>query len=353
MGEIASPRPARRLDELSLCNLLFCGMVLLLHLCSDAIVSAPRDSVFYIVVFSFWKLCAVAVYGFLFLSGCKAFLGRRRPLRAYYLRRARVVLLPYLLWSPVYYLVRIALGHESFSLAALFSGLLLGSHGAHLYYIIALLQFYLLMPLWRRMVDRLPAVIILPLLGVLSVLLPDLMHFLWQRWLPGLPVYLDRFFMSYLFVWCAGCYAGANYVRFQELLHQSRRVLWVAAAALLPLYLYCGYQNHVRSEWFGFLTSLQQYYHILAIGAVLALARPLAKCMRLRILQALDRASYQIYLSHMLPLIAAPWILRRLGVTAAAPQLLLRAVIVLVPTLGGCLLWQWLWERRRSHLNRL
>ena len=38
-------QPKKRLDELSLCNLLFCAMVLLLHLCSDTIIAAPRDSV--------------------------------------------------------------------------------------------------------------------------------------------------------------------------------------------------------------------------------------------------------------------------------------------------------------------
>ena len=241
--------------------------------------------------------------------------------------------------------MRTVLNHQSFSPLGLLRALLLGAAGPHLYYIIALLQFYLLMPLWRRMVDRVPAAVALPLLAVLSVLLPDLLGQFCQQF--GLPNYLDRVFLSYLFVWCAGCYAGAQYDAFQTALHRARWPLWMAALALLPLYLYCSYQNYVNYQWYSFLTALQQYYFILSIGALLALAPYLAKCMRCRVLQALDRSSYQIYLAHMLPLLAAPRLLQRLGVTAAAAQLLLRSVIVLVPTLGGCLLWQWLAGRQK------
>lgn len=343
MGEItpnSSLQPKQRLDELSLCNLWFCTMVLLLHLCSDAVVSAPRGTLFYLIIYSLWKLCSVAVYGFLFLSGCKAFLGYRRPLREYYLRRIQTILPAYLFWSSVYYLVQVLLGGKAFSLTAFLSGLLLGSHGAHLYYIVALLQFYLLMPLWRSMVDHVPAIISLPLLALLSALLPDLMSWFWQQCLPGVPMYLDRFFLSYLFIWCAGCYAGANYAAFQAQLRQSHWLLWLGCIVLFPLYLYCGYQNYVHHEWFSFLAPLQQYYNLLAIGALFALAQPLANLMRFRLLRALDLASYQIYLSHMLPLIAAPHILQRLHITSAAPRLLLQALIVLLPTVIYGLLWQ-------------
>ena len=339
-------RPRRRLDELSFCNLLFCAMVLLLHLCSDSIVQAEKNTGFYLVVYSLWKLCAVAVYGFLFLSGLKAFLGSRKPLKDYYLRRAWTVLLPYLVWSLIYYVIRATLNADSFSPKTLLFCLVFGSSAAHLYYIIALLQFYLLIPLWRRMVDHLPAVVILPLLAILSVLIPEMMGQICQHF--GLPNYLDRFFVSYLFVWCAGCYAGAQYEAFKAALHKARWPIWIAALLLLPVYLYCGYQNYVNYEWYSFLTPLQQYFHIIAIAAILALAPYGKKLMRCRVLQALDRASYQIYLAHMLPLLAAPRILSMLGVAAALPQLLLRSLIVLVPTLGGCLVWQWLSGRRNT-----
>ena len=103
-------RPAPRLPELSAGNLAFCGMVLLLHLCSDTIVQAPTGTVFYGLVFTLWQLSAVAVYGFLFLSGLKAQLGRPRPLKEYYVRRARAILPGYLLWSAVYLALRAVLG---------------------------------------------------------------------------------------------------------------------------------------------------------------------------------------------------------------------------------------------------
>ena len=66
-------------------------------------------------------------------------------------------------------------------------------------------------------------------------------------------------------------------------------------------------------------------------------------------MQALDRASYQIYLGHMLPLLAAPGLIARLPFSVTPSlHLLLRAAIVLAPTLGLSLLWQALRQRRRG-----
>ncbi len=333
---------APRRGDLSICNLIFCAMVLLLHLCSDTVAYAEPGTAFYIPVFCLWKLCSVAVYGFVFLAGLKGFIGRRRPIGEYYRRRVTAILLPYVVWSVLYYLFRAWLGGNAPSLGGLGQSLLLGSAAAHLYYVIAIMQFYLLMPLWRKMADKLPPVILLPVLAALSTLLPDLMARVWSRLLPQVPVYLDRFFLSYIFVWVAGCYAGANYEQFHVLLRRCRWPLRIATFSLLPLYLYFSYQNYVNLQWYGFMTSMQQYFVLLGIAAVMTYGHRGANLMRFRLLQALDRASYQIYLSHMAPLLAAPAILSRLGVTAAAPQLLLRTVIVLVPTLGGCLLWQYL-----------
>lgn len=340
MGEIV--QPARRREELSLCNLAFCAMVLLLHLCSDTIVTAPKDTPFYVLVYTVWKLCAMAVYGFLFLGGLKACLGRRQPLSTYYKRRARSVLLPYLVWSVAYYFVRLLLNHAAFSPLDLLAQLALGSTAAHLYFVIIILQCYALIPLWRAMVDRLPAAVALPVLALLAAVLPNLLTHLWQQSLPETPVYLDRIFVNYLFFWCAGCYAGAQYERFCALLRQSRSFLLVTAVLVLPVYVYYSYQNQVHLQWFGFLTPLHQLFCAVGIGAVLALAQPVAtRLMRPWAMQALDRASYQIYLGHMLPLIAAPGLMRRMGVPdLAVVQLLVRSAIVLVPTLGVCLLWQ-------------
>ena len=344
MGEITR---ARR-EELSLGNLIFCAMVLLLHLCSDAVLTAPTGTLFYVCVFALWKLCSAAVYGFLFLGGLKACLGRRQPLKTYYLRRARSVLLPYLVWAVIYYFVRLFLGNGTFSAVQLLKQLALGETAAHLYFVIAIVQFYALIPLWRAMVDHLPAQIVLPILAVLSAVVPDMAAWAWEALLPGTPVLLDRCFISYLFVWCAGCYAGAQYERFTAALRQSRWFLWVTAVVLLPLYLYVFYRNQVDLAWYAFMAPLQQLYCAVAIGAVMALAQAAGqRAMRLWTLRALDRASYQIYLSHMLPLLAAPGLMRRAGIPDLAwLRLTVQAAIVLIPTLGGCLIWQLIVQKR-------
>ncbi len=334
-------RPAPRLPELSAGNLAFCGMVLLLHLCSDTIMQAPTGTVFYGLVFTLWQLSAVAVYGFLFLSGLKAQLGRPRPLKEYYARRARAILPGYLLWSAVYLALRAVLG-GGLAPGRMAVELLTGGAAAHLYFVFALVQFYALAPLWRAMTRRLSPAVVLPVLALAAPVLSDGLASLWQ-WLPGdFPVQPDRLCLRYLLVWCAGSYAGADYARFTDALRRGRWFLGGAFALVAPVYLWCMYRARVDLVWYPFLTALEQLYLGVAVGAAMAAAQALGpRLMRSRALQALDRASYQIYLGHMLPLLLAPGLLRRLGVPdLAAVQLLGRAVIVLVPTLGLSLLWQ-------------
>lgn len=95
--------------------------------------------------------------GLLFLSAFGMFYSQ--PLSApfiykdYLKRRLRTVLLPYLTWSLFYLLYSALLGHTwtGFQPANLVKTLWYGLAMYHIYFLVILLWFYLLMPLWRRL----------------------------------------------------------------------------------------------------------------------------------------------------------------------------------------------------------
>jgi peptidoglycan/LPS O-acetylase OafA/YrhL len=89
----------RRLEELSILNVLFCMLVVLIHVLSHAVGALDRTGWQYALVLIPQRLAFVSVPGFFFLSGLKLTLprGEESSLTAYYLGRVKRLLLPYLL----------------------------------------------------------------------------------------------------------------------------------------------------------------------------------------------------------------------------------------------------------------
>ncbi len=75
----------------------------------------------------------------------------------YFLRRSRTVLIPYIAWSLLYMLHSSWLSHDywQFKLPYIFESFLFGLASYQLYFLVILIWFYLLMPLWRAILPRL------------------------------------------------------------------------------------------------------------------------------------------------------------------------------------------------------
>ena len=92
-----------------------------------------------------------------------------------------------------------------------------------------------------------------------------------------------------------------------------------------------------------YLESLNILFYIsyaLALYSLAVRLAPRIKGAAARLLGALDRASYLIYLYHCLAITLFDAAASRLGVAREGPLLLLRLLIVLSATIGGSVLWQ-------------
>ena len=224
----------KRREELTTLNLLFCLMVLWSHCSGHPITVLDHSSWQYGLMISLQRLTFVSVSGFFFLSGVKLTLNSASapppPLGRYWAKRWKGIFLPYLLAVAVYYVYFVSHGYFSFSLRDLAGYMIRGDLSSPFYFVIALAQFVLLLPLFRWLPRRWSPSVLLPIsLGItwLSALYcNEILGLL----IPGAHFsYNDRLFTTYLVYYVGGCCAGQNYPRFLELLDRNRPLLTACA----------------------------------------------------------------------------------------------------------------------------
>lgn len=288
-------------------NILFCMGVILIHVLSDAVTGLPRDAAAYRLVYNTWRLLTCAVPGFIFLSGLKLSLRPITDYKRFYMRRVTSVLIPYLIWMPVYYFFSWKLHYyPEIGVKDFFIKLADGTSTAHFYFIIVILQFYLMMPLWQLIVRKLHPI---PVLIVCAVITG------WsQAWLPvitenngiTLPLTNDRLFTNYLLAWACGCFCGAYYDIVSRQVYRFRYLIYAVFVLLAAADLKFVHYVNTTGEIYLQLYYVNSAYAIAAIFALMALMIGIAKKKSAGgFIALLDRSSYYIYLVHLLVLMLA------------------------------------------------
>lgn len=333
----------QRRPELSRLNVLFCLMVVFIHVASHPVSALDKLSWQYALVLIPQRLAFVSVPGFFLVSGVKLTLPRRTPqtLTAYWTGRAKNILLPYLLAALVYYGVFVFLLHWfPFSWKDFGVYLVQGGLSAQFYFLIALFQFILLAPLFQWLARRWSPVFLLPMALGITWLSSMYFNSILQLFVPGAAFrYADRVFTSYLVYYLAGCCIGQHYHRFLALLEENRGLITAttlffgAADGIISLLASSGRRSAPYLE----------FIHTLYIlSAILCLygwaARRTSPLPRLAV--EIDRSSFLIYLYHCLVIVLFNGCMARLGVTKVSVLFLLRLAVVYVVTILGSILWR-------------
>lgn len=338
----ALPLPSRK-NEINWLNLAFCAMVLLSHCSSQAISTLRVDSWQFACVYLAQKLSFVSVYGFFFLSGVKLMLPRKRRtgVWAYYRGRLRSIFLPYLVAALVYYWwFAFHLHWRTPSLRDFLGGLVRGNLISPFYFVIALAQFVLLMPLLRYVSEHVSPLFSLPLTLCVSWMSELYFAQFLQLFLPDISFpYGDRVFTTYLFYYLAGCYVGQRYDDFVAALRKNGRFVCVAFVLTAAFNLYLTYRGKVLALWSPLAPMAHLTYLLAAIAFCFYIAVRIARPLP-RLLAQVDRASYLIYLYHALVISAFDLLLARLGVSDIGTQFALRLLAVYLGTPTLCSLWQ-------------
>ena len=200
------------LDSIVYIRAVACAAVVAIHI-GALYLANPTPNLQLVALFSIVSRFAVPIFFFLSAFGIFYQLDSSKPFNFsnFYRRRARAVLLPYILWS-AFYLI-----HDSyffdFPLPDFYSTCEIFACGLakfHLYFLVILCNFYLLIPLWLFIVPRLNFCSLFPFLASQIAFnfwaTPALSAFcsFHLNWLP----------LNYLFIFLLGAYLARHSLSF-------------------------------------------------------------------------------------------------------------------------------------------
>ena len=318
-------------EELNYFNAISCLAVILIHVLSYSVVALQKQSWQFAAVFFPWQIAAYVVPAFLFCGAVKlSFQINESKLPSwpvYMKRRIQKVYLPYVLATVVYFLVFGIFGKLGLSLRQLLHYLLVGDVSAPLYYIIVVMQFYLLLPLWKWLVQKIPASIALPAAAMIYMLMPQEASAVTQI---GVAFrYTDRVFPTYLVFWVLGLYVGKHYESVSDALNGHRKAAGCSMLLVL-LFAFVSYRLNLEAKSPLGTGGMKMFSDVLTIIGLLSLCLWILQSKHERVkklLAAIHTVSFPVYLYHCLFLELGNGALRRLGIRNEGLLLLMRALI--------------------------
>ena len=289
------------------------------------------------------QLATVAVPAFLFVSGFFVAFATGRAQRTIGWNvvgsRIKNLLIPYVVWSLVFFAVDAALG-TTYGLAVYLRRLLLGQATESFYYVPLLVQFFLLSPLLvpiaRRHWKLLLVVAASVQLGLHLLRYVQILGQGWPELEQTLNVSTSRFFPGHLLYFSVGLVIGFHLPAAKQVLERYRWALLVATPTLLLLGM-VEWELLLRQsgqQWLPpAVTVVDDLYSLAFVLTVLAFERvtlPLTKPM-----SDLGTKSYGIYLTNALVLLLAAKAIYRLVPGLLDQTLLFMAILVALGLAGS------------------
>ncbi len=308
----------RYIEELNYFNAVACLLVILIHVLAIGVDGFDPLSWQQFAAYLPWRLAAFVVPAFLFSGAVKMAVqfvcsDEAAPYGRYIAERCRTILLPYIVFCVVYFIVLSGFHYMDGSLKTLGIGLIAGNLSGQFYYVVIVMQFYLLMPLWRKILFSVPWYLALACAAFLT--------YAAGKGAAALKVfhvsfpYLDRVFLPYLFFWILGLYAGKYYERLYESLYRNRMAVWASgifvAVSAVVVWLQLSYREFIfEMDYFKLIVDSLSI--LILLTACIALGK--RKSPLTGLLNRINRASYFVYLSHCLFITLVTFRLQEAGV---------------------------------------
>lgn len=183
-----------KFEEITLLNAVLCLCVIMIHLTSEPVMQLTYVTFPHILIFVINKSLCFSVPAFLFLSGFKLynkFDNSKIDLKRFFFGRFTKIGIPYVAAVLVYFVYFFA--KKWVSPADLPQYIFLGTLSSQFYYIVVAVQFYLLFPVLKVLVDRFPKLTLTASL-ICTVLIQQFFNF----------QYYDRFAGTYVFYFVLG-----------------------------------------------------------------------------------------------------------------------------------------------------
>ncbi len=323
-----------RKQELSALNVLLWILVIFIHILSFPISEFPIGSIKYNIVMIPWRLSSFAVQGFVLLSGLKMFLTRKYeiPYFQYLKKRFFSIVIPYFICCAVYYAFYVIEYNYPFDIAFFINNTLTGKMASHFYFIPLIVQFDLLMPLWRKIINSCSPKIIVPAFLPVSIVFETCFHQILAYFTnKSFALYNDRLFMTYVTFWIIGCYIGKYYNEFSKFVQKHVKLIFGAFAFSLitcVVFSIISFNKYAKVPYMNLIHYIYVICTIIFLLAATPKISALGKICQTRLFAAADRLSYSVYLWHMLILYASNMFVIKLGLAMQSLAFVFRIIFV-------------------------
>ena len=322
----------RKITEMSVFEFFLCMFVILIHLLSEGVDTFPKWSFWSVLFASLTRLTTFAVPGFVFTSAVKLFYKHGNARRFSYPRflwgRCRKVVFPYILVVLLYYAVFVwVLKMYPFDWDQLLGFLISGNISAQFYFVLLIIQFYLLMPVWL-VFCRIKGKVF----PILFVLFSFAITILSRMYFPH-SASIAKVFPSYLAFWILGAYVGMHYEAFESMITKNKLPIYVGWLILSVTHCILSYMQLGGLISYQFAPVIVVFFCFFSIFGFYSYARELTISLEKRgkgLLTSISQASYDIYLIHCLIII----VLYRILTEMEIEHILQRFVIAFVVTYG-------------------
>lgn len=390
-------RVKRKITEISVYEFFMCMFVITIHLLSEGVDVFPRWSASSVIFSSLTRIISFAVPGFITTSAIKLFYkyhNRRFGYPKFLLDRFLKVYIPYVVAVCIYYAVFV-FGltldeYKSFSWSQLGGYIWSGNISAQFYFVILIIQFYILMPVWRliskvknpvfsaiiiavsfvitvlsRMYFPQAAAALMEVIGKidigefkilsLSISNPLKGYTVSPEGLLSLAAYTNKSFTSYLVFWICGMYIGINYDDFSEKIRDGKKALyagWLIFAVVHCVLSYlklCGLSRYTCEP---LIVVLFCVFSIFGFYIYINHLTTNLENMGRGFLTSIAGASYEIYLIHCLIITVVTYYLKQADVDSVMVRFWITAGITYVLSIIFCVLESTIYTNLRMRYRR-
>ncbi len=327
-------------------------------------LSNPLPNTALVALFEIVTRFSVPIFFFISAFGLFYHLDMEKPFdyATFLRRRAKTVLVPYVVWSVFYILHYTVLFHDTMllHLNVLAKYLFFGFGSYQLYFMVILLWFYLLMPLWIWLVRRM-TIVRLVALCVLQIGFDYWSSFLFNAYaidnsyLRTLAVNrLNYWVMHYVFIFVLGGWLAVQFDEFCAFMERRRGALMVFfVASLISMLGYYYYLLLVRG--YDAISAINTAHQLCPLGVIytmaaslflFALFTPDASAAFRPVLSMLGRHSYFVYLAHPLAITYLSLAFEKTGRVMTASIAIAFYVAVVLLTLVAAIVMRRIGEKK-------
>lgn len=324
-------------SEITIMNCILCLLVMFIHVSSVAVSTINRDTFYYFLLVSATRSSAFVVQGFVFLSAFKLFCNDFPPKYVpFFLGKIKKIYVPYLVWNGIYYVNFVNNGYFPFSLLDFFKYCVNGTLSSPFYFVVFIMQFYMLAPLWWTIYSKLSPLFIIPISLAITLYSPSFIEKWYFIFFDKHLIYLDRFFPTYILYWTLGAYTAKYRNIILSLLNKSKVFITTIFASLSSINIWLFYDFTRFGNLSPYINFVLVCYCVSAIYFFLFVSQkiPLTKPIKL-----LAQITFPIYLNHCFFLFYVDELGRKLDFHMERTAYLYRVVALYFVTLTLNLLW--------------